>query len=529
MGLADSNAMPPSSIAKRSASVRRWLAVVSSLAVLPLISCAGERVRSSGPVLTVHIPDQDERALGPLGYNPWFLVLLPLAVGPEGTESNDAALYDGGEPRPRLLDSWEHTSDYAVWTLRVRDGLRWGDGVPVTAEDVKFSLELWTNEKVLYEYPFFDSITVLDERTLTIVFKEPVSATIFTYNWLVIVPKHLLDTLDIATLFSWPYWVQPVGNGPFRYVRHVPGTMTELTVNSDYHGARPRLSTVVLRYGGNPVTELLSGNVDVASSIAPLDAVHLGSDPRFRVYHRVRYQQSTAIAWNHRKDLFRDVRVRRALTMAIDRRELHRLLNHPADVRVFDVPMLQRHHRQGSVPEPLPFAPERAAALLAAAGWIDTDNDGVRERGGREFRFTLSITEDESAQAVYLQDQFRRVGVRMEIGRYDRSALRERVMRGAEFDAAIWSFNYIEQFGTFPVSGYHNPAISALRDSAWFTIDHAGSDRHMHRLWDLFAAEVPITYLHPRVDYFAAHRRVRGLAHDVELFPYVEFLWIDDE
>jgi len=69
----------------------------------------------------------------------------------------------------------------------------------------------------------------------------------------------------------------------------------------------------------------------------------------------------------------------------------------------------------------LPFAPERAARLFARAGWVDTDNDDILEKNGQEFRFTLSTTAKESAQAVYVQDQFRRVGIRMEISTYDRA------------------------------------------------------------------------------------------------------------
>lgn len=478
---------------------------------------AGRHSVATDQTLTIHVPDQDERVLGPLGANPWFLVFLGLTTDPDDT----------GAPRPRLLDRWQHTPDYKEWTIHVRDGVRWDDGTPVTADDVKFSLELWTNPEILYEYRYFDTIAIRDPQTLHVTFKEPVSATIFTYDWLAIVPKHLLDTLNIDDLFSWPFWIRPVGDGPFRYVRHIPGTMTELAANPAYYGERPRIKTVILRYGGNPITELLSGNVDVATSITPLDAVRLQRDSRFRVYHQVNYQHATAIAWNHRRSLFRDTDVRRALTMAIDRRALLQLLNYPDNVRIFDVPLLRRHDVQDVVPEPLPYAPERAAALLTGAGWVDVDNDGIREKDGEEFHFTLSVTENESAEAIFIQDQLRRVGVRMEISTYDRSALRDRVY-SADFDAAILSYNYIEQFNRFQATGYQNRELSALRDSAWFTVDHTEADRYMVRFWRIFGNEVPITYLHPQVQYRAASRRVMGLANDRDFFANVEHLWIED-
>jgi ABC-type transport system substrate-binding protein len=217
------------------------------------LNCGRERGESGAEssTLTIHLPDTDERSLGPAGYRPssgvWFLVFLALTLDQDGTEVL----------RERLLDHWEHTPDYAEWTVRVREGLRWDDGVPVTAEDVKYSLELWTDDEVLYENPSFEEIIVHDNQTLTIAFKKPVTRTIATFDWLPILPKHLLESLEPEDIFGWPFWIQPVGNGPYRYQRHVPDVMTEFTVNPEYYGERPNIPGIVLRYGGNGVTELL--------------------------------------------------------------------------------------------------------------------------------------------------------------------------------------------------------------------------------------------------------------------------------
>ncbi|MCH7852832.1 MAG: hypothetical protein IIB76_00670 [Proteobacteria bacterium] len=469
--------------------------------------------------LTIHVPDYDERLLGPLAANPWFLVFLGLTVGPE----------DSDVPQPRLLDRWEHTPDYTKWTVHVRENVRWGDGVPVTAEDVKFSLELWTNPEIGYEYPFFDEIKVLDSHSLQIMFKEPVKSKIFTYNWLAMLPKHLVEPLDLDHIFSWPFWVQPVGNGPYRYVRHVPGVMTELTANPDYYAQQPNIPKVLLRFGGNGLTELLSGNVDIATNIKPLQAVQLAKDPRFRIYHKIKYQSHNGILWNHRNPLFQDADVRRALTLSIDRRELHQILNYPDDLPVFDVPATQRHYLEGVVPEPMPYAPERAAQLLTKAGWVDSDNDGIREKDGQEFRFTLSTTALTATQAIYVQNQYRRIGVHMDIATYDRSALWAKVREPHDFEAAIHNQNHIEGFGDFRFSGYLNPELSRLRDAIWYTIDQEAADRDLKKLWQIVEAETPFTYLHPTLWYFAAHRRVKGLEDDMDLFSNVEYLSIEEE
>ncbi len=131
-------------------------------------------------------------------------------------------------------------------------------------------------------------------------------------------------------------------------------------------------------------------------------------------------------------------------------------------------------------------------------------------------------------QAVYIQDQLRRAGIRMEISTYDRSALIQKT-RDHDFDAVIQTYNYIEQFGEFRDSGYENPEISRLRDAAWFTIDQNDVDKHMRELWQIFGAEIPITYLHPRLQYLAAHRRVKGMQNNRDFFSIVEHLWIEDD
>ena len=506
-----------------------------ALAILITAGCAdGDPSTREPQTLTIFLPSADERSLGPSKFNPWFLVLLPNAISLEGEESNSVSMPE--DPTPRLIDRWAHSPDYREWTGHVRQGVRWGDGRPVTADDVKFSLELWTDTVVWYDDRLFEQVRVVDDSTVHVVFEEPVSQTPHSFNWLAMLPKHLLDTLDLRDLFNWTYWVQPVGNGPYRYVRHVPQTMTELAVNPDYYGDPPRIATVVLRYGGNPMTELLAGTVDVVETVTPVEAERLRGDSRFEVYHRVSHSRSYVIQWNHRNPLFQDASVRRALTMAIDRQELHQLLGLPRGIAVVDVPTLGRHHRAGSVPPPMPYVPERAARILADAGWIDTDADGALEKDGLEFRFTLTGTKNESAQAVYLQEQFGRIGVRVDVEVLQRGTglLAQKLNRTFEYDAVIVRSNYILGYGIygsepFRSSGYRHPVMSALADSAARTLDNDQHDEYMQALWQLVGEEAPSTYLHPQVAYLAAHRRVRGLRHNMEFFANVEHLWIEDE
>ncbi len=194
--------------------------------------------------------------------------------------------------------------------------------------------------------------------------------------------------------------------------------MIEFAANPDFFAGEPRIQRVVLKFAGEAgLTELLSGNVDV-SELNPAQIPQLEADPRFRVYYReATFAAGVAIYWQHNNPLFRDPRVRRALTLAINRRELVQVLNFPENLPLFDGPITPRQYHRRQLPEPIEYNPAQARALLDAAGWHDADGDGVREREGQEFRFTAIAYNVEAVDkiAVYIQAQLREVGVQMAV------------------------------------------------------------------------------------------------------------------
>jgi peptide/nickel transport system substrate-binding protein len=267
-------------------------------------------------------------------------------------------------------------------------------------------------------------------------------------------------------------------------------------------------------------------------------ARHLGEDPRFDTYYMVSAGATISIAWNEAYPPFRDPRVRQALTRAIDRRELHGILDLPADLPIYDVLMSDGQFRRGAFPEPLPYDPELARRLLEEAGWRDLDGDGIREREGEEFRFTTILQGDETHRAaVYLQAQLSKVGVRMEVRPV---AVLGEFVRSGDFDAVLFRFFHRLNEGNWtsgrflgkesPI-GYQNPAGEALIASWQSTLDEAELDRIYQKLWPILEQEAPMTYLYPDVWSFAAHNRVRGLSSPWRADPvlFMEDLWIAEE
>lgn len=525
----------PGSLRKLAVGMkRRRLLACSGLLAFVFLGCGrGEdRATADDSTVTILYPI-DERGLGPAWEMPSkLLVFLPLSVEDEN-----------GELEGRLARSWEHSPDYRTWTVHLNTDVRWHDGVPVTTADIEFTLGLLSHPDVLWSDPESFTLTVLDDSTYTITYD---SSARYGAGWpldsyTTFYPKHLLEGLDPKEFTSWEFWTHPVGNGAFRYVRHIPQTMIELEANPDYFRGKPKIERVVLKFGESSVVELLSGNVD-ATYINRADISKLAADPRFRFYYGKSNWSLASIVWNRRNRLFSDPAVRRALTMAIDRRQLLRVFNLPDDLPILDGFVPDRQFRSGEFPEPLPYDPEQAERILAEAGWRDEDEDGVREQDGKEFRFRATVVpQGEAGQetvAVYIQDQLRRVGVRMEVEVLDLALGRQRIGAG-DFEAAITSvpspifgsgwFDHLALFDPLRSEGDRR-AVQLIRRIT-DTMVPEKVERNLRELLQIFRTEAAMTVLYPMVSTTAVHRRVRGLSTPYRAAPvsYVEDWWLEDE
>lgn len=482
-----------------------------------------ERTSVTETKITVLYPG-DEYFLNPLGeggFGADRLVFQPFLT------SNEK-----GELLPHLATHWEHSPDYLTWTIHIRRDVKWHDGIPVTVHVIKFSMELWDHAELLMSAPS-KTITVLDDFTFEVTYKKP-SRNILN-DWQVFYPKHLLENLDPAEIETWEFWTQPVGNGPYRYARHVSKTMMELEANPAYFKEKPKIERVILKSGGaSRVIELLSGDVDIITNVSRMDILELKDDPRFAVYHWVNPSVFIAIHWNHRHPFFDDPLIRRALTHAINRRELLNVLNMPEILPVFDVPFTKRQFQRGELPEPLSFNPKLASQLLEKAGWHDSDADGIREKNGKKFSFSMLVSDREFSDekpAVYIKEQLRKVGVRMEIAPLALSLLHQRYKAG-DFDATIHVFeNFPGTTMWYSYIGYDNSRIFHLHKLAETTIDLDKLDNIYQEIMAIHRRDIPLTFLYHVVNSVVSRKSIKGLSTPFRTDPVLsmEHLWIEEE
>jgi peptide/nickel transport system substrate-binding protein len=459
-----------------------------------------------------------------------FLVFLPLI--------RSAA---DGSLEGQLAQSWEHTPDYRSWVFHLRSGLKWHDGEPVTARDVKFSLDLLSHPEVQYDSPG-RTVTVVDDTTVDITYESGGDALNI---WTAIYPKHRLETLDPADFFQWEFWNRPVGSGPYRFVKRIPETAIELEANPDYFAGAPTIDRVVLKIGqdygeASGLVELLSGNVDAIPYVKPADLVSVDGRAEYRTNYSFDAGHLAVLAWNQVHPALADRRVRQALSMAIDRTELRSALNLPGEIPIFDVLLVDRAPRHRVLPEPLSHNPSEARRLLDEAGWRDRDGDGVREKAGDRLHLGLvtSTWQQAPRAAVIVQAKLREVGVAVEVRQLDLRIARETVREG-EFDVALIPtfpiagapLNHGELLGEGGILGWDNRAAAALLDSAAAAISPERQEHYYRQLWRLLSQDMPVTVLYPAVWLTVSHRRVRGLSSPWRADPlwYAGELWLEGD
>jgi peptide/nickel transport system substrate-binding protein len=208
---------------------------------------------------------------------------------------------------------------------------------------------------------------------------------------------------------------------------------------------------------------------------------------------------------------------------------LNGVLNFPDNTPIFDVLITKGQFHRGEFPEPLPYDPEQAKRLFDQAGWLEVRKDAVRENNGREFRFSLLVSAEHMLGAVYIQDQFRKVGVRMEIVTLDGGALTAR-RRSGEFDACLCNI-FTDTYHKWDFGGYDNPEFTRLIKAWYWAPTPDEMDIAVRKLWPIYRTDVPFTFLSPPVTLNIVHRRIRGLKSPSQAFPcmFMEQLWIEEE
>lgn len=419
------------------------------------------------------------------------------------SERIDALLFDSlvrrdehFELRPWLATSWE-TPNPTTYVFHLRHGVRFHDGQPLTSRDVKWTFDsilrrqLLTTKATVYQY--IQHIDAPDDWTVVFHLKEPQA----TLLW------NLSDgAIGIVPSGSGPELAQhPIGSGPFKFVSAQQDREVVVERNDHYWGPEPHLGRVRFAVVPDATTralELRKGSADIAiNALTPDTVVALRKDRQLEI-QTAPGTIYAYLALNLRDPILKDVRVRRALACAIDRRPMIRYLWRDMARPAASILPVQSWAYDGNVAQ-YSYDPARARRLLDEAGYPAVN--GVR------FHLTMKTSTEESTRliAAVLQQQLRAVGIALDIRTFEFATFFADVTRGAfQLYSLRWIggnddpdiFEHVFYSTNIPPRGanrsyYSNPQVDRLIDQGRQELEERKRKQDYAEIQRLVAQDLP--------------------------------------
>lgn len=510
--------------------------------LLLLMIFSGCKGKSSGTLQTDLKSDSHEPAYGDTlieGTIGEPSILIPMLAGDSASHNVAGQIFNGlvkydtdlsviGD----LAESWEISKDGLVITFHLRKGVRWADGVEFTADDVMFGYKTIIDEKTptAYSEDFrqVKKAEVLDSYTFRVTYEKPFAPALTSWGSLVVLPRHLLEGKDITKS---ELARNPVGMGPYKLNKWTAGQELLLDSYHDYFEGRPYIDHYMYRIIPDSATmflELQAGGIDMMG-LSPIQYTKQTETAFFKSnYQKFRYPTFayTYMGFNLKHPFFMDKRVRQAIAYAIDKSEI-------VDVVLFG---LGSPSTGPYVPNTWPYNPKvkkyehdpaKALQLLKEAGWSDTDGDGILDKGGKPFEFTIFTNMGNTLRmntATIIQWRLARVGIKVEIRALEWSTFINEFIDKRRFQAVIlgWSIGLDpDQFDIWHSSktkakefnfvSYNNPEVDELLDRGRRTFDIAERKKAYFRIQEILADELPYIFLYVPDATPIVHARFKGI------------------
>ena len=444
------------------------------------------------------------------------------------------------EPMAYLARSWDVSEDESELTFHLRDDIYWHDGHLTTAYDVAFTYLTAVDPRSGFPNPAFfqnylpgeGGVEVVDSFTVRFRLR-PHAEYMDPWRTVAIMPRHLLGDVPPEALARHPYGeVCPVGNGPFRFVSRSPGDRWVFAANPSFPpglGGGPFLDRYVYRVIPEQTTllaELLTGGVDVHVAMFPNHARRAEAEPGLRVLS-FPYRSVLFAGWNSRVGKLSDPRLRRALTLGVNRRQIMEGIHGEQAVLVNSGIPPVHWAFDPTLGDSFPYDPGRARDLLEAAGWTDRDGDGIREDPeGAPLRIELIMNQNQERQEVaeIMRVQLREVGVDLGPRVVEFGTLMGRItspQRDFEGVLVSWEaefrlderdlFHSEAVDGLWAFSGTMDPVLDRHLDTLQLVVDRASAIPVWH------AYQNRIMDVHPNTYLYSSYRRngVRDRLRDV--------------
>lgn len=430
-----------------------------------------------------------------------------------------------------LAQDWEVSPDKLTITFHLRPGVYWQDGKPFTAEDVKFTFEAILDPRnacpYIGSYQDIEEISVLDPLTVTFRYRQPYAPALHKLG-MGLIPRHLLQGVDIRES---NFKREPTGNGRFLFGEWRTDEFVILNVNPDYFEGRPYLKRYVVRVIPDQAVqylELITEGIDIMG-LTPYQYKFRTETKDFKEKcrkYKYRGGGYAFIGYNLLDPLFQDVRVRRALGMVVNKKQIIEgiLLGLAEPVTG---PFWKRTWAYNEKVPDLPYDPDQAKELLQECGWKDTDGDGILDKDGQPFTFKL-ITNQGNKQrediAIIVQRQWSEIGIEVDVQIIAWPTFLSEFIDKKKFQAVIlgWTatvdpdcYNVWHSESSRPGGlnfiSYKNPEVDDLIIRGRQIFEQKERQKVYHRIHEILARDQPYTFLYTPFSLVAVNRRIRGI------------------
>ncbi len=430
-----------------------------------------------------------------------------------------------------IAEKWDIFEDGKVITFFLKKGIKWHDGAPLTARDVKFTIEAILDPKNAcpYSSEFMDikSIEVIDDYTVKFTYSKPYAPAIPKLG-ISIVPEHLLKGKDLVKS---DFKRNPVGCGPYVFTEWKTDQYIILDANKDYFEHRPYINRCVSRVIPDlsvQYLELITGGID-SMGLTPHQYFYRTDTKAFKNgYKKYKYlsRSYSYIGYNLKDPLFEDKRVRKALSYAINK-----------DTIITGVLMGLGEQCTGPFFKETPYYNEKAESynydkqkaldLFYEAGWRDTDGDGILDKGGKSFKFKLMTNQgnkDREDIATVVQREWREIGVVADVQIIAWATFLNEFVDKKNFQAVIlgwteafdpdcyiiWHSASIKE-GGFNFVSYKNEEVDRLIEDGRQTFDTARRVEIYRKIHEIIAGDAPYTFLYFPYATVAIANRFKGI------------------
>lgn len=437
------------------------------------------------------------------------------------------------ELKPKLAHKWEISPDKLKYTFYIRKGIKWHDGQEFTAEDVVFSFQKINDPKVdaaplRNYYRDVKKVEAIDKYTVQFTYNKPYFLALEFCGGLPVVPKHIFNKGDFN---KHPYNRKPVGTGPYVFDKWETGKQIVLKRNENYWNQKEsgHLDKIVFKIITDDTVRLQllkKGDLDF-NSLLPIQWVRQTVSKKFKEkFRKLSFYNPyySYIGWNMRNPLFKDRDVREALTRLVNKKSILKNLFYGLG-QTTTGPFYLFSKAYNKNIKPFEHDPKKAIALLKKAGWQDTNNDGILDKNGMDFKFTFMISHGATITeqiATILKEDLKKVGIVMDIKRLEWAAFLKQI-DDRKFDACIlgwsmgieqdpyqlWHSSQTENKGS-NLTGFKNKRVDELIEKIRTEFNDEKRYAMMHEVHSIIHQEQPYTFLFCTMGLVAVERRFQN-------------------